>query len=111
MVIAPGPGDAWTGDTVVHRTRSFGVPIYRECRISRRDRALSAVLERFDPDVVHIVAPFILGRRAGRAAAVLGVPVVASYHTDIAGFARRYHLGVAEDTVWAMLRAAHAEAV
>ena len=110
MIVAPGPGDERAGATPVVRMRSVGLPFYRECRLALADDRLDGELQRFRPDVIHLAAPFVLGRRAARLARQLGVPVVASYQTDLAGFARRYHLGVAEETVWSIVRAAHRDA-
>jgi len=111
LIIAPGPGDDHADSTRVVRMRSFGVPFYRECRVAiAAGDQLDEELDAFEPDVVHLAAPFVLGRRAGRAATRLGVPVVAAFQTDLAGFARRYHLGVAEERVWTMVREAHRDA-
>lgn len=110
LIVAPSPGDDHSNDTHVVRMKSFGMPFYRDCRIARVDDRLDAELEQFGPDVIHLAAPFVLGRRAGRIANRMGVPVVAAYQTDLAGFSRRYHLGVAEETVWSMVRAAHRDA-
>lgn len=95
---------------MVVRTKSVAVPFYPACRVTLADGDLGMVLERFSPDVVHLAAPFVLGRRAGRLAAGLGLPIVASYHTDLPGFCRRYHLGLADRSVWAFVRAAHRNA-
>ncbi len=110
LILAPSPGDDHADETQVVRMKSFGVPFYRDCRIARVDDRLDEELEQFGPDVIHLAAPFVLGRRAGRTATRMGVPVVAAYQTDLAGFSRRYHLGVAEETVWSMVRAAHRDA-
>jgi phosphatidylinositol alpha 1,6-mannosyltransferase len=110
LIIAPGPGDDHADTTPVVRMRSFGVPFYRECRVAVAGDQLDDELQAFDPDVVHLAAPFVLGRRAGRVASRIGVPVVAAFQTDLAGFARRYLLGIAEEGVWTMVREAHRDA-
>lgn len=110
LVIAPGARDQPASGAGVVHTRSISVPFYRECRLALADDRLEEQLEAFRPDVVHLAAPLVLGRRAATAAADRGVPVVAAYQTDYAGFARRYRLGLAENTVWAMVRAAHRHA-
>jgi glycosyltransferase involved in cell wall biosynthesis len=50
------------------------------------------VLRRFRPDLVHAVNPFILGLSGIYYARRLGVPLVASYHTKVAAYARYYSL-------------------
>jgi phosphatidylinositol alpha 1,6-mannosyltransferase len=51
----------------------------------------------FRPDVVHLASPVALGAVGLRAARRLGIPTVAVYQTDVAGFARQY--GVPADAV------------
>jgi glycosyltransferase involved in cell wall biosynthesis len=50
------------------------------------------VLGRFGPDLIHAVNPFILGPGGIYYARRLGVPLVASYHTNVAAYARYYNL-------------------
>ena len=45
------------------------------------------VLRGFDPDVVHLASPALLGYGGLHAARYLGVPTVAVFQTDVAGFA------------------------
>ena len=50
--------------------------------IPAADWKLSASESAFDPDLIHAHSPFAAGRRAMRTARRLGVPFVASFHTD-----------------------------
>ena len=107
IVIAPGSGPtAWAGFPVV-RTPSMPLPGYRDFRLARPYPGLLATLRAFEPDVVHLASPTLLGAQGAFAARKLGVPVVAVYQTDLAGFASRYRLGIAEDAVWSWLRKVH----
>ena len=72
--------------------------------------ACDRAIDRFEPDVVHLAAPVLLGAAAGRISRHLGVPAVASYQTDLPGFIRSYHLGAASPAVWAWLRRIHRHA-
>jgi phosphatidylinositol alpha 1,6-mannosyltransferase len=59
--------------------------------------------------MVHLASPFILGVRGMAAAARLGIPAVAVYQTDLAGYARTYvHAG--EAAAWRRIRSVHAAA-
>lgn len=107
LIVAPGPGDDRADTTPVVRLPSIGVPFYRECRVGFGGVTLEDSLAHFEPDVVHLAAPFVLGRQASRVATRLGAPCIAAYQTDLAGFVRRYHLGIAEERVWTILRDAH----
>jgi phosphatidylinositol alpha 1,6-mannosyltransferase len=107
IVIAPGQGPTeWSGFKVV-RTPSMPLPGYKDFRIARPFPGLIATLRDFQPDVVHLASPTVLGAQAAFAARRLGVPSVAVYQTDLAGFAGRYRLGIAEEAVWSWLRKVH----
>lgn len=56
---------------------------------------LRNVMLQFQPDVVHLASPFILGWLGMRAAHSLNLPVVSIYQTDVAGFAQFYGLPLA----------------
>jgi len=68
------------------------------------------VLRGFDPDVVHLASPALLGYGGLHAARHLGVPTVAVFQTDIAGFAESYGVGFAARTAWAWTRHLHSRA-
>ena len=64
-------------------------------------------LGEFHPDVVHVVNPFVVGIAGVVYARRYGVPLVASYHTNVAAYAAYYHMGFAQGAIWALLRALH----
>jgi phosphatidylinositol alpha 1,6-mannosyltransferase len=112
VVIAPS-GTAFAaklGRTVeVVRVPSVALPGYSGLRVARPGLNLLATLADVEPDIVHLASPAVLGWSAARAARELQVPVVASFQTDLAAFARRNGLRVgAPGLVWAALRRVHA---
>lgn len=83
---------------------SIALPVRQEFRLAlglphsiRRD------LEHFQPDVVHISTPDILGTRAQTFARHLGIPIVASMHTRFETYLDYYRLGWAGPLVRAHL--------
>ena len=91
LVVAPGPGPASTAAPAVVRVRSVRparLPLVpaRAARHRRRAGHRRASV----PDVVHLASPIVLGAVGLRAARRLGIPTVAVYQTDVAGFARQY---------------------
>lgn len=78
----------------------LGVPLPRMVR----------VLRGFGPDVVHLASPALLGYGGLLAARRLGVPTVAVFQTDIAGFASSYGVGGLSRAAWAWTRAVHSRA-
>ena len=75
-----------------------------------RPRMVS-VLRGFDPDVVHLASPALLGYGGLHAARYLGVPTVAVFQTDVAGFARELRHRVSPSrAAWAWTRHLHSRA-
>ena len=68
------------------------------------------VLRGFEPDVVHLASPALLGYGGLHAARFLGIPTVAVFQTDVAGFAESYGIGVASRAAWAWTRHLHKRA-
>lgn len=114
LVIAPGPSrphrevgpERYAGADVV-RIRALPLPLYKSFAIGLPSPRMEAALEAFGPDVVHLASPIALGAHGAAVAARLGVPAVAVYQTDVAGFAARYHLAVTQRAIWAWLRRLH----
>jgi phosphatidylinositol alpha 1,6-mannosyltransferase len=110
LVVAPGPGPTRYSRTQVERVAAIQLPFYKSLAIGLPTGRLVRVLREFRPDVVHLAAPAILGAAGARAARRLGVPAVAVYQTDLAGFATRYRLGLASGPIWKWLRWVHNQA-
>ncbi|MBC7268354.1 MAG: glycosyltransferase family 1 protein [Streptomyces sp.] len=92
----------------VHRVTAVRVPVVSSLPVGAPSPSVYAVLRDFAPDVVHLASPFVLGAAGAAAARALGVPSVAVYQTDVAGFADAYGIGVLADAAWAWTRAVHA---
>ncbi|RLV49098.1 glycosyltransferase family 1 protein [Nocardioides mangrovicus] len=90
LVVAPGPGPREYAGAEVVRVRSLALPGYQEFPLGLPGSAVERAMARFAPDVVHLASPVALGVTGQRAARRLGVPTVAVYQTDVAGFARHY---------------------
>src|SRR5689334_2912453 len=90
LLVAPSGPDSYAG-TPVHRVTSVAMPSYRDFPIGLASQhTLRKIFDDFQPDVVHLASPALLGRAAGIMARSLGIPVVAIYQTDLIGFAARY---------------------
>lgn len=61
-------------------------------------------LKEFDPDIIHIATPDILGFQALRWARSHNVPLVSSYHTHFTSYLKYYNLQFAESLGWRYLR-------
>ncbi|WP_330176843.1 glycosyltransferase family 1 protein [Streptomyces sp. NBC_01498] len=93
----------------VVRVPSLPLPGYPQVRVALPSRRVAATLAAHRADLVHLAGPFVLGVRGMAAAAKLGIPAVAVYQTDLAGYARTY-VGAGEAAAWRRLRAVHSAA-
>ncbi len=101
LVIAPGLDgpDEYRGARVV-RIPAVDLPVVSSMPVGVPSRRILTALRGFAPDVVHLAAPFVVGSRGLAAARRLGIPTVAVYQTDVAGFASSYGLGLTARAAW-----------
>ncbi|MFD5505675.1 glycosyltransferase family 4 protein [Streptomyces sp. NPDC127061] len=122
LVIAPAPAGTTTASRrdpsdapetdapcPVLRVPSLPLPGYPQVRVALPGRRLTTAFTAHRAELVHLAGPFVLGARGMAAAARLGLPAVAVYQTDLAGYARTY-LGTGENTAWRRMRAVHSAA-
>jgi glycosyltransferase involved in cell wall biosynthesis len=69
-----------------------------------RARDIVADLARFAPDVTHVATEFAMGLAGLKASRQLGIPIVASAHTDYEKYASRYGVEWAWRMGWTYLR-------
>jgi phosphatidylinositol alpha 1,6-mannosyltransferase len=116
LVIAPDtprgepPADKIHEGIRVHRVPSRMFPKINSLPLGIPRLGMVSVLRGFDPDVVHLASPAVLGYGGLHAARHLGVPTVAVFQTDVAGFAQSYGIGFAAKTAWAWTRHLHSRA-
>lgn len=110
-VIAPGAMGKCPAEACgfpVTRLASVNMPGYAGVQIATTPSyALERILEDFQPDVVHLAAPFNVGYRGALAVSRLELPSVAIYQTEIPSYAARYGVPHAEALLWWRVRQAH----
>jgi phosphatidylinositol alpha 1,6-mannosyltransferase len=116
LVIAPDtprgepPADRVYEGVRVHRVPSRMFPKINSLPLGVPRPRMVGVLRGFDPDVVHLASPALLGYGGLHAARYLAVPTIAVFQTDIAGFAQSYGIAVAARAAWAWTRHLHRRA-
>ena len=116
LVVAPDtpsgqpPADRVHDGVRVHRVPSRMFPKVTSLPLGVPRPRMVGVLRGFDPDVVHLASPALLGYGGLHAARHLGVPTVAVFQTDVAGFAQSYGVGVMSKAAWAWTRHLHGRA-
>jgi phosphatidylinositol alpha 1,6-mannosyltransferase len=111
LVIAPGRGGPtrYRGARVV-RVPAVDLPVVSSMPVGVPVRRVLTALRGFRPDIVHLAAPFVVGFRGLAAARRLGIPTVAVYQTDVAGFASSYGLGLTARAAWRWTCRLHGQA-
>ncbi|MCB1174038.1 MAG: glycosyltransferase family 1 protein [Leptospiraceae bacterium] len=111
VVFAPEGGpQQYAGARVIGR---YGMPfpLYPEIKlVSPLDNFEKELLE-FKPDLVHVLNPISLGMAGIWHARQLEIPLVASFHTDVAGFAERWGFGFISEMIWTYSRMLHNQAL
>lgn len=116
IVIAPDtppgepPAEKVHDGVRVHRVPSRMFPKITSLPLGVPRPRMVGVLRGFDPDVVHLASPALLGYGGLQAARFLGIPTVAVFQTDVAGFAESYGMGVMTKAAWAWNRHLHKRA-
>jgi glycosyltransferase involved in cell wall biosynthesis len=90
ILFAPSGAPPTYATSPVYGLRSYTFPFYPEIKLVPPTVNVSARLMAFRPDLIHLANPFALGLAGMRQAHRLGIPVIASYHTDIPGFLERW---------------------
>jgi len=113
LVIAPDnprgepPADRIHDGIRVHRVPSRMFPKVTTLPLGVPMPRMLKVLRGFDPHVVHLASPALLGYGGVKAARWLGVPTVAVYQTDVPGFAASYGIPMTSRAAWAWFRHLH----
>jgi phosphatidylinositol alpha 1,6-mannosyltransferase len=113
LVIAPdNPRGQLRADRIhdgirVHRVPSRMFPKVTTLPLGVPMPRMLSVLRGFDPDVIHLASPALLGYGGVKAARRLGVPTVAVYQTDVPGFAASYGIPMTARAAWAWFRHLH----
>ena len=87
------------------------LPLYPELKLGLPGPAVSEALEDFQPDLIHVVNPAVLGLGGIWLAKTNNIPLIASYHTHLPKYLEHYGMGMLEPLLWELLKAAHNQAL
>ncbi|MBD2297189.1 glycosyltransferase family 1 protein [Nostoc sp. FACHB-87] len=111
LVIAPEGGITEHKGAKVYGISGFPLPLYPELKMALPRPAIGYALEEFQPDIIHVVNPAVLGLSGIFYSKVLKIPLVASYHTHLPQYLQHYGLGMLEGLLWELLKGAHNQAL
>jgi glycosyltransferase involved in cell wall biosynthesis len=107
LVLGPESGmEKYAGAQVVG-TAGVPLPFYPELRFNFFRPLFVRRLKEFDPDVVHLVDPVILGAAGLVAARLLSKPLISSYHTNLAMYCQHFGFAPFSEPMWQYNRLIH----
>jgi phosphatidylinositol alpha 1,6-mannosyltransferase len=93
QILAPGKGPFEIQGLNVDRVPSISIDSLAQVDFPTiRVKEIANRINRFQPDVLHLASPFLLGDQARRVAKQYQIPSVAIFQTDVAGFVNHYGL-------------------
>lgn len=110
LVICPEGGLREYKGAKIHGVSGIPLPLYPELKLAIPRPTIRRVLEKFNPDLIHVVNPAVLGIGGIYYAKMMSIPLVASYHTHLPQYLQHYGLGSLEGLLWELLKLAHNQA-
>ncbi len=94
----------------VQGVSGFPLPLYPELKLALPRPSMREAIEAFNPDLIHVVNPAVLGLGGIYYSKSLNIPLIASYHTHLPKYLEHYNLGMLEGVLWELLKAMHNQA-
>jgi glycosyltransferase involved in cell wall biosynthesis len=110
MVFCPDGGLREHKGATVYGVKGSPLPWYPELKMAFPGPAVGKAIEDFQPDLIHVVNPAILGLGGIFFAKTMNIPLMASYHTHLPQYLQHYGLGALEGLLWELLKTAHNQA-
>lgn len=107
LLLGPESGmEEYAGAEIVG-TAGVPFPFYPELKFNFFRPLFLRRLNEFQPDVVHLVDPVILGATGLAAARMLGKPLISSYHTNLAAYCGHFGFTLLSQPMWLYNRLIH----
>jgi glycosyltransferase involved in cell wall biosynthesis len=110
LVVSPDGGLTEYKGAKIYGVSGFPLPLYPELKLALPRPSIGVALEQFQPDLIHVVNPAVLGLGGLYYAKVMQLPLVASYHTHLPQYLHHYGLGMLEGVMWELIKASHNQA-
>lgn len=107
LLLGPECGmDEYAGAEVIG-TAGLPLPFYPELKFNFFRPLFLRRLIKFRPDIIHVVDPVILGATGLAAARFLNIPIVSSYHTNLAAYCGHFGFSLLTQPMWLYNRFVH----
>ncbi|WDH80708.1 glycosyltransferase family 4 protein [Paenibacillus urinalis] len=107
IIIAPDLGITSYGEARVYGIPARPLPLYRTKKFAMPSPRVGKLLKEYDPDVVHVVNPALLGAAGIYYSRKYGYPLLASYHTNLSQYLDYYKLSYLNGLMWSYIRSLH----
>ncbi|KAB8129362.1 glycosyltransferase family 1 protein [Gracilibacillus oryzae] len=107
QIIAPDLGVYEFEGAKVIGAKATRLFFYRSKQFALPSSKVKQMIQSYDPDVIHVVNPALLGASGVYYAKKLGYPLLASYHTQVPKYADYYHLSIFKGLLWWYFRKLH----
>jgi glycosyltransferase involved in cell wall biosynthesis len=95
-IVAPKMGVERYNDTPVIGVPGVTMPLYPEVKVGPAQFGTYRQVKAFQPDLIHVFHPVLIGQPGMLMARALGVPVLASFHLDVAQLVHHFNLSFLE---------------
>ena len=110
LIFSPAGGLTEYKGAEICGIEGFPLPLYPELKLAIPTPTIGEKLEQFQPDIIHVANPAVLGLGGLYYAKKLNIPLVASYHTHLPQYLHHYGLGMLEGLLWELLKSGHNQA-
>ena len=110
LIFSPAGGLTEYQGAEICGIEGFPLPLYPELKLAIPTPTIGEKLEQFQPDIIHVANPAVLGLGGLFYAKKLNIPLVASYHTHLPQYLHHYGLGMLEGLLWELLKSGHNQA-
>ncbi len=110
LIFSPEGGLKEYKGAKINGIKGIPLPLYPELKLAIPNLSINFALQRFKPDLIHVVNPAVLGIGGIYYAKKLNIPLVASYHTHLPQYLHHYNLGALEGILWELLKLVHNQA-
>ena len=110
LVVAPDGGITDYQGAQVFGVSGLPLPMYPELKLALPRPAIGDAISRFNPDLIHIVNPAVLGMAGLFYSKMWKIPLVASYHTHLPHYLKYYGFSMFEGLMWELIKLTHNQA-
>jgi glycosyltransferase involved in cell wall biosynthesis len=107
LLLGPESGMEQYAGAEIIGTAGLPLPFYPELKFNFFRPLFIRRLSEFDPDIIHIADPVVLGMTGLATARFLNKPVVSSYHTNLAAYCVHFGIPLLTHPVWLYTRFIH----